>query len=679
MSGSASLALEQGILQHTLGIAAMAFPAQMYVALCAASLPPSESVGGVEAFGGSYARVAATFALLASPTNIAANTQSVEFPLATADWGELGYFEIWTAQTGGSRLYWGGLVDPVSGNPTTLDVSAGDIVRFSAGTLAIEVAAPNTVVAPGVSSFNTRVGAVVLSNSDVVAVLPPSANAPLMDGVAAVGTSAMWARGDHVHPSETVSVKAYGATGNGTTDDTAALNAAAAAIPTTGGTLYLPKGRYSVSGTVFIRSLTRLVGDGWGSVIAANSFWLGGTTYQLVMNQNYAATTITDHDIVVEDLAFDYTNMPVGLPPAAAHGGIHAAFFRMARNVQVRGCLFQAGTVGNDATAMVACDTTLVEGCVSYGTINASYDHWWNPQNAKVVNCHARGPGAHILFNPEPDSGTGTGFAAANFVASGNTLVNTSATMTACQFEPLAAGNTLANVLIIGNTFSNIQVVTRGTSNGVTITGNTFVNMANSPAIFLFTGHGGTPDGVVVTNNAIINPASTGGASPITVTIDDAVIVGNRVTGTALGLVPSIDTSSNAAVVIGNSVANGVVNTIYAVSGTGRVTVRNGQGFAWKDASGSLVTWNVATDNHMIWQGTGSTGSQRQIMDIYQRSDTSALTWSVPMRLNGTVGFNNTAPIAKPTVSGAKGSNAALASLLAALAAYGLVTDTTTA
>jgi hypothetical protein len=42
------------------------------------------------------------------------------------------------------------------------------------------------------------------------------------------------------------------------------------------------------------------------------------------------------------------------------------------------------------------------------------------------------------------------------------------------------------------------------------------------------------------------------------------------------------------------------------------------------------------------------------------------------------VGFNNTGPPAKPTVTGAKGGNAALASLMTALAAYGLVTDTTT-
>jgi hypothetical protein len=43
------------------------------------------------------------------------------------------------------------------------------------------------------------------------------------------------------------------------------------------------------------------------------------------------------------------------------------------------------------------------------------------------------------------------------------------------------------------------------------------------------------------------------------------------------------------------------------------------------------------------------------------------------------LGFNGTAAVAKPTVSGAKGSNAALASLMTALAAYGLVTDSTTA
>jgi len=43
------------------------------------------------------------------------------------------------------------------------------------------------------------------------------------------------------------------------------------------------------------------------------------------------------------------------------------------------------------------------------------------------------------------------------------------------------------------------------------------------------------------------------------------------------------------------------------------------------------------------------------------------------------IGFNGNAALTKPTVSGAKGSNAALASLLTALSNYGLITDSTTA
>lgn len=53
-------------------------------------------------------------------------------------------------------------------------------------------------------------------------------------------------------------------------------------------------------------------------------------------------------------------------------------------------------------------------------------------------------------------------------------------------------------------------------------------------------------------------------------------------------------------------------------------------------------------------------------------SGTTALT------INGTTGFNGTAPIAKPTLTGAKAGNAALASVCTTLAALGLVIDGTT-
>jgi hypothetical protein len=61
----------------------------------------------------------------------------------------------------------------------------------------------DNIHAGGVTSFNTRTGAVTLTNADVIGVLPGSSSLPLMDGGAAVGTSGAWARGDHVHPTDT--------------------------------------------------------------------------------------------------------------------------------------------------------------------------------------------------------------------------------------------------------------------------------------------------------------------------------------------------------------------------------------------------------------------------------------------------------------------------------------------
>ena len=59
------------------------------------------------------------------------------------------------------------------------------------------------IAAAGVTSFNTRAGAITLTNADVTGVLLPSSTNPVMDGTVAIGTSGTWARADHVHPSDT--------------------------------------------------------------------------------------------------------------------------------------------------------------------------------------------------------------------------------------------------------------------------------------------------------------------------------------------------------------------------------------------------------------------------------------------------------------------------------------------
>lgn len=55
----------------------------------------------------------------------------------------------------------------------------------------------------GVTTWNTRTGAVTLNQADVTTVLPPGAGVPSMAGTATPGTLVTWSRSDHVHPVDT--------------------------------------------------------------------------------------------------------------------------------------------------------------------------------------------------------------------------------------------------------------------------------------------------------------------------------------------------------------------------------------------------------------------------------------------------------------------------------------------
>jgi hypothetical protein len=77
-------------------------------------------------------------------------------------------------------------------------------------------------------------------------------------------------------------------------------------------------------------------------------------------------------------------------------------------------------------------------------------------------------------------------------------------------------------------------------------------------------------------------------------------------------------------------------------------------------------------------RGTGNTNAAVYIggaTNVSLANDNTNTTTA----LAGYIGFYGATPVAKPTVSGAKGSNAALGSLMTALSTLGLVTDSTSA
>lgn len=113
------------------------------------------------------------------------------------------------------------------------------------------------------------------------------------------------------------------------------------------------------------------------------------------------------------------------------------------------------------------------------------------------------------------------------------------------------------------------------------------------------------------------------------------------------------------------------------VAGTGTITgVTAGAGLNGGGTAGA-VTVNLIVPVTIIHGGTGATTAAGALANL-GALPTAGGTMTGPMNA-ATVGFNGTTAIAKPTVTGAKGGNTALGSLLTALAAYGLVIDTTTA
>lgn len=132
MAGSASDYLENKILDHILGNTAYSAPATVYLALF--TVAPSDSGGGTEVTGGSYARKAVTNNTTNFP-NASGGSKAVpgvdtDFVTATANWGTVVAFGIFDASSGGNLLYWADL-------GTSKAINNTDIARFTAGSITV--------------------------------------------------------------------------------------------------------------------------------------------------------------------------------------------------------------------------------------------------------------------------------------------------------------------------------------------------------------------------------------------------------------------------------------------------------------------------------------------------------------------------------------------------------------
>ena len=129
--------LEDKIWNHVFGSTSYTKPTNWYVGLLTAA--PSDSAGGTEVSGGSYARQVIAFTIIGGGTALAVNTSAITFPTATTDWGTIGWVGIYDALTSGNLVAYQNLQQSDFSTSTTKIVNDGDIFKFIASTVKIEL------------------------------------------------------------------------------------------------------------------------------------------------------------------------------------------------------------------------------------------------------------------------------------------------------------------------------------------------------------------------------------------------------------------------------------------------------------------------------------------------------------------------------------------------------------
>lgn len=137
--------LENKLVDQIFRAQAFSFPATLHVGLLTAA--PSDSGGGTEVTGGSYARASVTASLAnfagtqGAGTTVASsgtggqtsNNATISFATPTASWGTVTHFGIYDAASAGNLLFWGALT-------ISKTINQGDTVTFPAASLSVTFA-----------------------------------------------------------------------------------------------------------------------------------------------------------------------------------------------------------------------------------------------------------------------------------------------------------------------------------------------------------------------------------------------------------------------------------------------------------------------------------------------------------------------------------------------------------
>jgi hypothetical protein len=344
--------------------------------------------------------------------------------------------------------------------------------------------------------------------------------------------------------SQGINVKAapYSATGDGSTNDTAAIQAAIDAVPSSGGTIYFPRGSYVCNGALSLngRKSIRLVGMtpsiGAGAAGTALIYTATGTTPFLTMKDTGGASC---EGIVVENMSLVYTS--------GSFTG-HLIDARGTPPLDTANCTFRNCFIGSQPTStrtaaslvrLLGSHTMAFEGCTFFGAVN----YVWGQETGSGSSANGisfrtclfqngahdfqiRNPGSSwtfqgCSFEPNPTGGIAAGEARSIYTES-MTIFSTGLAVVGCWFGDDTANNgdwirlRGHGTSIIGNTFASgaqTQCISVASNDirGLTVTGNYFATASGGVSAAVAYGATTGHQYVLVAANHYVNCAETTG------------------------------------------------------------------------------------------------------------------------------------------------------------------------
>jgi hypothetical protein len=271
---------------------------------------------------------------------------------------------------------------------------------------------------------------------------------------------------------DTVSIRDFGAVGDGIVDDTMAIQAAYNAATGTGLTVYWPKGSYKTSAAIRVKSNTSTIFDD-GAVmtpVALASFAVINITvpttyafgYALFINENFGTATFDENISYFNVRAVPTTGAYSWYGGTAWNG--HFIDSRNVNNLRIQNC-YSVNMA--DFCGVLNCRNVVVSDNYAQGAANSAYDFWEGNQNVVVRDNFAINCNNGVNWNAVDTQNLGS-FIATNALIEGNTIQGLCGAA-AIYVAPLNATAFCKDVRILNNFIDLENFSAAGSPNGIAV------------------------------------------------------------------------------------------------------------------------------------------------------------------------------------------------------------------